>query len=374
MGKHSNYRAIEGHPNYYKTSSGKITFRKRFPSFGQKTIPTGTDSIKEAKKIVENKLIDLMASDPKAEKRKRSGITNPLLRDLWPEMVEDRAPKKAKHTLENYSTSWKYSIEPFWGDLTVSQVTHQMVTKFENWYLKNRGDKAYYNVHKHLGMFFRYLRKHKFIDDVPKLEQLEETIIKNTKRKKVGRVYSDDEITALVENAVNDRTRVCIKVYRNLGPRKMELLSSELSHWDIKKTEVKFWSAKNQEWRTVPIPPNILSEVKAWIDKRIKSKDKSPFMFPADVNKQTHISSQVFDRDWLETKRLANISEWNIKNAARVHDLRHTFATQTANDSWPVMHACFVLDMTPKEYHRTYVHIRAVDVRSLMRKSFGEKP
>ena len=76
--------------------------------------------------------------------------------------------------------------------------------------------------------------------------------------------------------------------------------------------------------------------------------------------------SQVFDKAWVSIKRSAR-----IKGKARVHDIRHTFATKTARDKWPIPHATKILDMSADVYMATYVHITTDDIREYLDSSFG---
>ena len=369
MGKHSDYKAFDKDkwPNYYVSGSGLITFRKRING-RQFTISTGEESILKAKKVVDEKLINLLSANPNAEKRKRRGITNPLLSDLWSDLMAEKLPASEVSTGNGYTSSWKYGIEPFWGSKTVLDVNPTNVTKWENWYLKEHGERIFFNTRKHFVMLLRFLKKQGLIADVFEVRDLDEIIVKKTKKKKVGRVYDDDEIQALLKNAVNDRTKLGILIYRYMGPRKMEVLKSELSRWNTQKGIAEIWSYKNRKWREIPIPKVVMDALVPWIDKVKKTGSK--FLFPADKNPKTHCSSQVFDKAWAKTKQLAKIRSWSDENGARIHDLRHTFATQTKTDGWHPLVACKVLDMSLKEYERTYVHITTNEIELLMRKSF----
>jgi integrase len=360
---------IEGHKNYYvNPTSGKIYYRKRHQ--GQMvSIATGLTSIKAAKKFVEDRLIEIFSANPTAEKRQKRGITNPMISDLWAELMEEKSAASEKSTMDGYRSSWKYGIEPFWGQMTAQEISPISITKWENWYLKYHPERVFFNTHKHFLMLLRSLKKQRLIEDVYKIRDLDEIIAKKTKKKKVGRVYTDAEIKALLDNAVNDRTRLGILIYRYMGARKNEILKSMRVHWNLKKSIADIWSFKNQKWREVPIPDVVAEPLKIWL----KSHD-SEWLFPAVTNPQTHIKSQVFDKDWAKTKKAAGFPDWNVENAARIHDLRHTFATQTKTDGWHPLVACKVLDMSLEEYQSTYVHITTDEIQSLMRKSFGVKP
>ena len=369
MSKFNSLVKIQGHAHYYvNEASKKIYFRKRINK-QMVSIATGKTSIKEAKVFVDQRLIDIFSANPKAEKRKLRGITNPLVSEAWKDLLEEKAAGSEKSTMDGYRSSWKYGIEPFWGNRTVQEINPTSITKWENWYLKEHSERVFFNTHKHFTMLLRYLKKQSLISDVYPVRELDEIIVKKTRRKKVGRVYTDSEIQALLDNARNERTRLGILIYRYMGARKNEILKSEKAQWNLKKQVAEIWSYKNKKWRTVPIPDVVLGPLKAWL-----SKNDSKFLFPAPMNNETHLKSQVFDKDWTKTKRAAGFPDWNEENAARIHDLRHTFATQTKTDGWHPLVACQVLDMSLKEYQRTYVHITTDEIELLMKKSFGVKP
>lgn len=91
----------------------------------------------------------------------------------------------------------------------------------------------------------------------------------------------------------------------------------------------------------------------------------SGYIFPQLSDTSKHIMGQYFDKDWIRTKR-----EAKLRGRARIHDIRHTFATQTARDNWPTAVACTVLDMSAKEYMKTYVHINDKDMAGWLAGSF----
>ena len=73
----------------------------------------------------------------------------------------------------------------------------------------------------------------------------------------------------------------------------------------------------------------------------------SVWVFPMPSDPTRHISSQVFDKVWFKCRSLAGVT-------GRYHDLRHTFATKTAEDGWPPVVACEVLDQSLAIYQKTY--------------------
>lgn len=359
--KYAIYVAMPKHPNFYQNEVSKKIRYKKNHSGRVVVIACKTASITEAKRIVEVELIRLFSANPKDELRRLKGEINLPLSVYWNDLMEERSEPNEKSTMLGYRSSWKYGIEAFWGKLYPKDVSAKMVTKFETWYLKNNPTRVFFNTEKHLGMLFRYLVKQGLLETAPTIRNLDEVIIKKTKKEKVGRVYTEAEISSILEHAFDERTRIGILIYRYMGVRKTEILTLEKSRIDLKNAVATIWSFKNHNWRDVPIPTIVLGPLKEWI-----ASNDSIFLFPAPRDHGKHLKSQVFDKSWTKTKVAAGISNATVKNAARIHDLRHTFATQTAIDNWPPMIACKVLDMSLAEYQRTYVHISEEDIRRMM--------
>jgi integrase len=367
MGKNSQLKRLDGHPYFYQNPVNQlISYIK-----GSTRIHTGETSIKTARKIAEEELIKRFSANPNAEKRKRKGISNPLISDMWVDLMKDRAPGSEESTTKGYQSSWKVGIEPFWGDRSVMEINAHNITQWENWYLKYHSTRTFFNTRKHFVMLMNYLKKQGIIQQSYDVKRLDDLIVKKTKRKKVGRVFTYEELKLLEWNAVDKRTYLGIVIYRHMGLRKNELLKSKRSHWNVKKAEAEIWSYKNKKWRTLPIPAAVLPSIESWLEDTAHLE--SQYLFPADTNPLRHISSQVFDTSWTKTKELAGISDWNVKNAARIHDLRHTFATWTYQKNWHPLVACKWLDMSLKEYERTYCHVSTEDLAELMRKSMESK-
>lgn len=223
-------------------------------------------------------------------------------------------------------------------------------------------------------MLFRFLLRRKLIQEIPEIRDLDPIIAKKKKARPVGRVYSDDEISSLLnacESVGKHRAQVLrLELYilfgRQQGRRQMEVLASEWANNDVKIGISKVWSFKNKKWRDVPIPVEI--------DKRLKElRSLCPtdtHIFPGK-NPKTYSVAQVYNRHRTRVKEKAQLKNWDVRDAARYHDLRHTFATQTVNDGWPVRVACETLDMSIRVYERTYTHIKGHDIKRYMRESFG---
>lgn len=363
---YSSYVRMPKHPNFYQNpTSKKIRFKKAINGTTV-IISCKTTSITEAKSFVEKELINIYSNNPQKELKERLGITNPVLDDIWVDVLNEKKPRSEPSTMQSYCASWEHGISPFWKNRTVNDINHPTVLKYENWYLKTNPKRTFFNTRKHLLMLFNYCKAHGYIKEVPEVRKLDEIIDKNSKKEKPGRVYTDAEVKSLIENAASEALKMAILIYRYMGPRKNEILKLEWAKVDFSAKTMNIWSYKNKRWRSVPIPDHVLTHLKIWRTKN--SKDK--YIFTAPTNKNKYLSSQVLDKVWLKTKVAAKLKDASKKNASRIHDLRHTFATQTALDNWPPMVACQVLDMSLKEYQKTYVHVTHSDIRSMMNRSY----
>jgi integrase len=271
------------------------------------------------------------------------------LEHYWNELIKDRSLSSEPATMESYNTSWKIVLKPFWAKLGPKDITAVMVGKFENWYLEKFPTRSFFNARKHLVMLFNHMKKVGMIKNAPEIKHLDEIIIKRTKKKKVGRVYTDDELVKLISYAPIERNiQLAITMLAKIGMRKMELLTLKWDAYNMDKKELTIWSFKNKKYRTIPVPEDICEIL--GITYR-----KNEYVFPDALS---HLKAQTFDNVWRRTKRLAGIT-----GVARVHDLRHTFASKTAAAGWPPLVACEWLDMSLPIYSKTYCHISIDDMR-----------
>lgn len=366
---------LEGEDNFYVDAyDGLIVYRKNINKIPLKIFtPFAPDKIKKARDFVAQELLK-RSGKTKMDVLSDQGIENPSVKEAYDECVDERKSKKAESTLLNYQVSWDHGIEGFWGDKTVKDITQANIKKFEDWYINNRSDRTFFNARKCFVMLINYLwenGKLRHENKRPKVADLDFDVLNyRRKKKKAGRRYTDDETEALIECAISQEIRVAIKIYRFMGPRKMELMSSKRADVDLIARTISFYSSKNKKWRLVPMPAVVYQDLKQYMEDTAYLK--SEFLFPAPTNTKRHMVSQVFDSAWTETKRQAEIVGWDIKNAARVHDLRHTFATDTAELGWPIRVACDILDMSSDEYERTYTDHISKDIKvRLMLSSFA---
>jgi integrase len=343
--------------------SGLIYWRKTIKGRRIKK-STGTTKITEAKRIIEEFELSLTSSDFTKDRREKLGIKTPRLETIWSDLMDERAPKSADTTIQGYGVSWRVKMSPFWGEKHVSDMTEKNVKSFEAWFMKEFPTMVFFNTGKHLRMLINYMVREGYLQKKLEVSNLDKEVINaKYKKKKPYRIYTEMEQENLLEAATNLETRVCLVAYFDTGMRKMELLSRAWDNVDFKKNVFNTWSQKNKQWREVPMSPRLKSALREHQKVSLDSK----YIFPAKRNLETHVASQVFDKQWVATKRLAG-----IRGRARVHDIRHTFATKTSEDGWPIKVACEVLDMSVDVYMRIYVHTNEKDKFTWMNRSFNQ--
>ncbi len=373
--------AIRGHPNFYvNLLNGKITYKR-----GPVRISTGKNTIKAAKDFVDAEL-KMRATGQSIEsiKRTRLGISNLHWREIWEELMQIKKQDRYEATQKTYRSNWRYGIAPFWEDKTTLDLTPETITEYKLWYLKKYSDKGrlFDKTYVHFHMLLTFARERKYISDFPpnlaNLEDTSDTIKKRSQYKKAGRTATQSEVDSLIsatdeivntnyggegfahKKMLSARARLAIVLAATMGLRKTEAVSLLKERVNLKKSEIEVWS-KNKYWRIVPMSKLAAEAFK----EQSKYNAGSKYIFPLPCDPTRHIYSQILDKVWGLTKRLAG-----IETRLRFHDLRHTFATKTAEDNWPPIIACKVLDMSLKIYQRVYCKPSDEKIAEYMRKSF----
>lgn len=350
---------IPKHSGYWvDKKSGVIYWRGTIKNKSIK-MSTRERQISKAKAFIDDYRLRLTSDNYEKALRKKQGIINPRLSELHAECIAERAPSRAKSTAKRHPAVWRIDLAPFWGDKHASDMTKKNVVDFENWYLATFPGKLFFTARKSLVMLINYMHREGYIDKKPQVTDLDKKVNAG-KRKTAYRVYTEDEQAALIQSATFPWVRLGLIAYFDMGVRKEELLRRKWSEISWKKRTIEVWSQKNKRWRTVPLTDRLYEMFQAFAEV-----SETEHIFPKK-NSDRPLAGQQFDTEWRATKRAAG-----IKGKARIHDIRHTFATVTARDGWPIPVACKALDMTADEYIKTYVHITPDDIAAHLRRSFG---
>jgi len=280
------------------------------------------------------------------------------LTELWAEMLDLKKPEWKKATLQTYQKTWNVVFSRFWGGKPASFLNSKSVQDFKSFYLTVFPKREPSKIKIHLKVFVDYLLVQGALSSPPDLsclDDLQKIVQRNARRVKVGRVLTKLEAIKLQEAAIFypvEWAGAAVLLSLSAGMRKNEILDPEGIELDEKNGLLKIWSQKNSKWREIylnsitggPSGSKILKYLK---DSRVRSK----------------YSSQALDSHWAKIKRSAGIS-----GRLRFHDLRHTFATKTAEANWPPISACQILDMSLGVYQKVYAKPSVESVAELFKR------
>jgi integrase len=301
------------------TARGARSFilRYRTRSARQRLITIGpagewkTSQAREHAKNLKARIRSEPGFDPLAEIT--SERTAPTVADLAKRFLAEHAARKRPSTRDGYAHAYSAYILPALKHAKVAEVRyadvdalHRRVTEAAGPYQANRIIAC---LSKSFSLAIRW--QWCIANPCKGIERNHEE-----KRK---RYLSGDEIVRLTEvlNKYPDRqVSDIVRMLLLTGARKGEVLSAR---WDELDLEQAVWSkpastTKQKSDHTVPLAAPVLQLL---TDIRAKAKKDSPWVFPG--RKGEH--RQTIADDWLQIRREASLG------SARVHDLRHSFAS-----------------------------------------------
>lgn len=354
MKKYSDLKSVEGHKNYYRSEKSGIIYYKDalIGKFSTKEI-----TIQRAKKAVDIKRQQVLENKTIVQaNRKYKKITNPMIKDIWDEILKDKTEIMSKGTMMTYNTSWKL-MKDFFGDKFVFDLNDKTLSDFKYWYIKNHKDRLVERTIIHLKLLINYSFENNHLKEMPKMKVLDDLVefvdIKSN-RKPHERVYSFKEIEEIIKNSkksssqeyINVRTNLIMSLAINTGMRKNEILRLKWAHIDYKDSWINIVSTKNSNWRKFPLTGDLRS---LFIEQEKFSKNISEFIFPMPSEPTRPISPQILDKSWNAVKKLSG-----IKGVAKFHDLRRTCVTRLLDDGFTSDQVSKMLGHSIKEIHQTY--------------------
>lgn len=387
--------AIKGHRNYYRSPvSGKIYYKdSKIPKFS-----TGETAILKAKNVVDIKRVQSSEKCSKGEaKKKVQGVVNLPVSHFFELLLAEKTPESAKATVRTYGISWKHGINGFWGKLHASDLHDQKLVEYKHWYLENHPKRSAKKTMVHFGMIVKKAFAMKAIPAMPDLtilEVVDEVVSRNAERDGVGRVYREiEEIRPMIlvsselskhmdfshrnklkratydPKDIDTMVHLAVVLGARSGVRKMEALRLKWFDVDLVGRTFRVWATKNSTSREIPMIDEL------WGAFKVRSEHlggRSPFVFPMISDMNRHTSGQFFDRFWKLVQQKAGIRGWDVKNAARYHDLRHTFATRLAEDGWNTSTACKILDMSYEIFEKVYAKPSTLVIGEQLRRTFEQ--
>jgi integrase len=249
--------------------------------------------------------------DPMAERRAEA--TAPTMRDLWERYRSDHLPTKAARTQADERSMWEKLILPALGTTRIAEVSHDEVVALHRHITTRRGTPIRANrtvevLRKAFNLAVRWGWR---------VDNPASGVRRNPEHKRT-RYLSQQELarlsTALAEHPEGVSANA-IRFLMMTGARRGEVLNAR---WDQFDLEAGVWvkpSAHTKQRKEHRVP---LSAPALVLLSGMKQISQGPFVFPGKALDQPLTDIK---RTWVSVCRKANVKD------ARVHDLRHSFAS-----------------------------------------------
>lgn len=301
-----------------------------------------TTVLGEARELRDKRIAEFLGEKP----RKSSKVF--LVEDKYPEFVELHKIK-SKGTYEGIESMWRVHLGPYFGGMILDEVNETEWLKYVASKREAGSDIKFFNHRKYLSMFLHWLHRDGLIQRLPRLPDVDPEIAE-------GKVYSDEQIQALLDNADFD-LKLQIQCAVTMGMRVGEILSLEWWQVDFEKKTIYLPAEKTKirKERSFGISPICLDLLK---DLKSRSIGTAVFASPTDPNK-TRVKGGN-KRSWASCKRKAGISK-----EYRFHWLRHTFLTRAFKQAVNPALICHYAGLSLDEAQKTYLHFSVEDTRAV---------
>lgn len=294
--------------NYYVKGTGRerrITIG-RYPSW---TLAAARDKAKALRRQIDD------GADPRGDVEDERAA--PTVNDLIARFTAEHLPKKAPLTQRDYGRLIQKHVVPALGTLKVADLAFTDIDRLH----RKISTHAPYDANRAISVLHRMLNlaiRWKMRADNPA-----KGIEKNPEFRR-ERYLSDDGaelmrlITALAEHHDQQAANI-IRLLLLTGGRRGEAFTMKWADVDL---STGMWSkppssTKQKKPHTIPLSAparQLLAEIHA------KQKPKSPYVFPSDIGETGHVVD--VKKSWSSICKRAGIV------GLRVHDLRHSFASE----------------------------------------------
>ena len=329
-------------------------------------VKAARDKAEEIKRRVDN------GEDPMADRHAERA--EPTMNDLADRFEKEHLTKRRESTAGDYKSLLRLYIRPAMGKIRVANLRHSDVEKLH----RDIAETAPYQANRAVAVLSKMLSlavKWEIRGDNPAKG------IERAPEEKRERFLSPAEIGRLAEVLATHREKVSCNAIRMLlltGARKGETLGARWSEIDLAAGVWVKPSAHTKQKKEHRIPLSaparvLLTEMRAEADKEIKRGGKAEFLFPGVPDKPLTEIKRV----WLAACKTAGLAVQvektdakgkPVKDAkgaplmvwhttARIHDLRHSYASilASAGMSLPIIGA--LLGHTQPGTTARYAHL-----------------
>jgi integrase len=282
-----------------------------------------------------------LGNDPMGERH--ADRAAPTMRDLWDRYKRDHLPRKAARSQADETMMWEKLVLPTLGKHKVTDVTHTDIEALHRDITTQRGTPVRANrVIEVVRRAFNLAIRWEWVEKNPASGQL-----RNPEEKR-QRYLSPEELSRLSTALAAHHEPVSADAIRMLmltGARKSEVLGAT---WEMFDLDAGVWTkpsahTKQRKEHRVPVSANALTLL-----KRIRETAEGPYVFPGKGGYQPLTDVK---RSWAAVCKAADIT------GARIHDLRHSFASLLVSGgaSLPIIGA--MLGHTQVQTTQRYAHL-----------------
>ena len=282
-----------------------------------------------------------LGNDPMGERH--ADRSAPTMRDLWDRYKRDHLPRKAARSQADETMMWEKLVLPTLGKHKVTDVTHTDIEALHRDITTQRGTPVRANrVIEVVRRAFNLAIRWEWVEKNPASGQL-----RNPEEKR-QRYLSPEELSRLSAALAAHHEPVSADAIRMLmltGARKSEVLGAT---WEMFDLDAGVWTkpsahTKQRKQHRVPVSANALTLL-----KRIRETAEGPYVFPGKSGDQPLTDVK---RSWAAVCKAADIT------GARIHDLRHSFASLLVSGgaSLPIIGA--MLGHTQVQTTQRYAHL-----------------
>lgn len=288
-----------------------------------------------------------LGHDPMGERH--ADRAAPTMRDLWDRYKRDHLPRKAARSQADETMMWEKLVLPTLGKHKVTDVTHTDIEALHRDITTQRGTPVRANrVIEVVRRAFNLAIRWEWVEKNPASGQL-----RNPEEKR-QRYLSPEELSRLSAALEAHHEPVSADAIRMLmltGARKSEVLGAT---WEMFDLDAGVWTkpsahTKQRKEHRVPVSANAVTLL-----KRIKETATGPYVFPGQSGDKPLTDPKPLTdvkRSWAAVCKKAGIT------GARIHDLRHSFASLLASGgaSLPMIGA--MLGHTQVQTTQRYAHL-----------------
>lgn len=288
-----------------------------------------------------------LGRDPMGERHAERAA--PTMRDLWDRYKRDHLPRKAARSQADETMMWEKLVLPILGKHKMADVTHTDIEALHRDITIQRGTPVRANrVIEVVRRAFNLAIRWEWVEKNPASGQL-----RNPEEKR-QRYLSPEELSRLSAALEAHHEPVSADAIRMLmltGARKSEVLGAT---WEMFDLDTGVWTkpsahTKQRKEHRVPVSANAVTLL-----KRIKETATGPYVFPGQSGDKPLTDPKPLTdvkRSWAAVCKKAGIT------GARIHDLRHSFASLLASGgvSLPMIGA--MLGHTQVQTTQRYAHL-----------------